>query len=83
MFATGAFIIPAVTYATTVFGGRQSGLIGGLGAGSFSAAAFLLMPIFGRLLEARAYDWAFPLAAICPVLGVLLWRFLSARAVGD
>ena len=80
MFAVGSFIIPAVSYATVAFGERQSGLIGGLGAGSFSASAFVLSPIFGKLLDQQAYHVAFPLAAACPIAGLLLWRFLSARS---
>ena len=80
MFAIGAFIIPTVSYATLVFGERQAGLIGGIGAGSFSASTFLLMPIFGRLLDQQAYHLAFPLAAACPVLGLILWHCLSRAA---
>lgn len=80
MFAIGAFIIPTVSYATLAFGERQAGLIGGIGAGSFSASVFLLMPLFGSLLDQRAYHVAFPLAAACPIAGLLLWRYFSARS---
>jgi ACS family hexuronate transporter-like MFS transporter len=77
MFATGAFIIPAVSYATHVLGERQSALIGGIGAGSFAAASFAMGPAFGWLLDQKAYNVVFPLAAGCPVLGVLLWTRLA------
>lgn len=79
MFATSSFIIPTVSYATQVFGEKQSGLIAGLGAGSFSAMVFLLSPQFGRLLDARAFPEVILLAAVGPVLGVVLWRMLSSR----
>jgi len=79
MFATGAFIIPAVSYATNVLGERQSAFIGGLGAGSFAASSFVFMPWFGRLIDARAYGTAFVVAAVCPLLGVVLWQALARQ----
>ena len=37
----------------------QSGLIAGVGAGSWSAVVALVMPIFGRLFDEARYDDAF------------------------
>jgi ACS family hexuronate transporter-like MFS transporter len=80
MFATSSFIIPTVSYATQVFGERQSGLIAGLGAGSFSAMVFLLSPVFGKLLDKRMFETTFLLAACGPLLGIALWWVLSRDA---
>lgn len=80
MFATSGFIIPTVSYATHVFGSKQSGLIAGLGAGSYSATVFLLSPYFGRMLDQRDYTSTFLLTAAAPVTGFVLWTILSTRS---
>ncbi|HYI94328.1 MAG TPA: hypothetical protein VEX68_12345, partial [Bryobacteraceae bacterium] len=77
MFAGAGFIILSIAYATTVFARSQSGLIAGVGAGSWSAAVAVVMPIFGRLFDRGHYDSSFQLAAIFPVAGYICWRLLT------
>lgn len=77
MFAGSAFLILSIVYATEVFPESQSGLIAGVGAGSWSAIVALVMPLFGRLFDQGRYDWAFLLAALSPVLGYAGWWSLS------
>jgi ACS family hexuronate transporter-like MFS transporter len=83
MFATGAFIIPAIGYATHVFGSRQSGYIAGLGAGSFSAVHAILMPWIGRMFDQQAYVPAFAIVTLAPAVGLLLWWKLSQPRPAD
>ncbi len=78
MFTTGAFIVPAIGYATLVFSTRQTGLIAGLGAGSFSAVTAVVMPLCGRLFDQKDYASAFLLVTALPVVGYWLWRWLDA-----
>jgi len=77
MFTTGAFIVPAIGYATLIFSTRQTGLIAGLGAGSFSAVTAIVMPICGRLFDRQQYSEAFLLVTVLPVTGYGLWRWLD------
>lgn len=77
MFAGSAFLILSIVYATEVFPQSQSGLIAGVGAGSWSAMVALVMPLFGRLFDQGRYDWAFFLAALSPVFGYAGWWALS------
>jgi len=58
----------------------HAGYIAGLGAGSWSALVALVMPLFGRWLDARAYRHAFELAALVPLAGAALWATLDAAA---
>jgi MFS transporter, ACS family, hexuronate transporter len=81
MFVTGAFIVGGIAYATGVFGNRRSGLIAGLGAGSFSAVTALTAPCFGALFDAALFREAFYLAALFPLTGYALWRALRGRSV--
>lgn len=81
MFVAAGFVILSIAYATDVFPPEDSGLIAGLGAGSWSAAVALIMPVFGRLFDQQRYELAFLIAALFPVAGFALWTGLTkARA---
>lgn len=79
MFVGGGFIIAAMAYVTNVFSVRHSGLIAGLGAGSWSAIVALVMPVFGQIFDMRQYGLAFALAAAIPWLGSGIWLLLNRR----
>ncbi len=79
MFVAGGFIVGAVAYGASHYSERYSGLIAGLGAGSWSAVVALVMPGIGRLFDLHRYDAAFGIAAIFPVAGYAAWRALSRR----
>jgi ACS family hexuronate transporter-like MFS transporter len=82
MFVAAGFIITGIAYATRSFGTNQSALLAGIGAGSWSAVVAALMPLFGRLFDARRYPVAFVVAALVPVAGAALWWLLErTRAV--
>ena len=77
MFVAAGFVILSIAYATDVFPPEDSGLIAGLGAGSWSAAVALAMPVFGRLFDQHRYEPAFLIAALFPVVGFALWTGLT------
>jgi ACS family hexuronate transporter-like MFS transporter len=79
MFVAAGFIILSVAYATHTYSAGYAGLIAGLGAGAWSAAVALIMPVFGRLFDLRMYTAAFALAALCPMLGFLSWWLGATR----
>jgi len=79
MFVAAGFQILPLIYGTEVFSRAYAGYLGGLASGSYGAGLAALMPLFGRLFDVRRYNLAFALAALCPVLGYLSWRFLTAR----
>lgn len=81
MFIAGGNVITSLGYATRVVSPAHAGLLAGLGAGSWSAFVALAMPWFGRLMDRRAWDAAFLLAAAIPAAGFLLWLWLNRRAV--
>lgn len=79
MFVAAGFVILSIAYANEVFSADSSGLIAGLGAGSWSAAVAVFMPFAGRLFDARMYDTAFLVSAVVPVAGYLLWWLFDSR----
>lgn len=77
LFVTVGFVIPTVSYAVHLYSPAHSGLIAGLGAGSYGAGVAIFMPLFGRLFDQGNYELAFAIAACVPVLGFLAWILLS------
>jgi MFS transporter, ACS family, hexuronate transporter len=79
MFVAAGFIILPVACATHVYSPAHSGLIAGVGAGSWSAAVALTMPLFGWLFDQHRYPDAFLIAGLFPVAGYAGWLWLSSR----
>jgi len=71
MFLASAFVILSIAYATSIFGTGSSGLIAGTGAGSWSAGIAVIMPLIGRLFDAKQYNEAFLAASVIPLAGAL------------
>jgi len=80
MFIAASFVIGSVAYATAVYSTRYSGLISGIGAGSWSAWVALVMPWIGRLFDLHDYGAAFVLAGVAPLVGFALWVPLSRKS---
>lgn len=80
MFVAAGFIIMAVAYATREFASGDAGLLAGLGAGSWSAAVALVMPVLGRLFDQHRYAEAFGAACLFPIAGFLGWWWCSRPA---
>jgi ACS family hexuronate transporter-like MFS transporter len=79
MFVAGGQIMASMAYATRLYSPRNYGFLAGLGAGAWSLAVALAMPVFGGLFDHRRYQAAFLLAAAIPVLGSLAWQALNLR----
>jgi len=77
MFGQSGFVVLSVAYAVREFQPGNSGLIAGIGAGSWGAMVALMMPLFGRIFDRGGYVHAFELAAVFPVAGYALWVVLS------
>jgi ACS family hexuronate transporter-like MFS transporter len=78
MFGLAGFVVLSVAYATRAFPPGHSGLLAGIGAGSWGAIVALMMPWFGRLFDQSAYVTAFRVATLFPIAGYLIWLALSA-----
>jgi ACS family hexuronate transporter-like MFS transporter len=77
MFVAAGFVIASLTETTRAHASDHGAYLAGLGAGSWSGVMALVMPIFGRLFDRRAYSAAYAIAAVAPVAGWLLWRGLE------
>jgi MFS transporter, ACS family, hexuronate transporter len=77
MFVSAGFVVLSVGYATHVYAAEHAGLIAGIGAGSWSLAVAILMPLFGRLFDHHRHEAAFWVAGAFPIAGYAAWRWLS------
>jgi len=75
------FVVPSVAYATHVYAADHSGLIAGIGAGSYGAIVALTMPVFGRLFDQRRYGLAFAIAAVLPAIGYTGWAWINRASI--
>jgi ACS family hexuronate transporter-like MFS transporter len=83
MFIAAGFIIGSLAYANRVYENQHSGLIAGLGAGSWSLAVAIVMPMIGRLFDQHKYNTAFAAVAVGPLAGFVLWSALSSSRSND
>lgn len=79
MFMTSGFIIPSIGHAARIVPPGATGLIGGLGAGSFGVTTALTAPVFGRLFDRQDYGTAFLIASVFPVIGFGAWAWANKR----
>ena len=79
-FVIVGFVVPSLAYATHVYSPSRSGLIAGIGAGSYGAIVAVTMPLFGRLFDVRRYDVAFAIAALLPAIGYAGWAWINRNA---
>jgi ACS family hexuronate transporter-like MFS transporter len=73
MVVAAGFVIVSLSYATRVYSSASSGLVAGLGAGSWGACVAATSPIFGYLFDVGQFATAFLTASLIPVFGLLLW----------
>lgn len=77
MFGFSGFVVVSIAYATRAFPPGHSGLLAGIGAGSWGAIVALMMPWFGRMFDHSAYAAAFRTATLFPIAGYLMWLVLN------
>ena len=81
MFIGAGFVIAAMSYVTRIYSVQDSGLIAGLGAGSWSALVALSSPVTGRLFDQHSYQAAFLIPAVIPFFGFVIFSALNAGLI--
>jgi MFS transporter, ACS family, hexuronate transporter len=78
-FIGGGFQMVALKVGSYAFPREQAAMMSGIASGSFALLNAILSPRLGRLLDQKQYDAMFWTIALCPVIGVVVWWFLSRR----
>jgi ACS family hexuronate transporter-like MFS transporter len=80
MFVGAGFLILGLRYGMGVYDSDHVALVGGIGAGSWSALVALTMPMIGHLFDLGLYAQAFDLVTVIPVVGFAGWWWCSRGA---
>lgn len=78
MFITGGFQMVALRTGARTYPREKTALAGGTASGAWSAVAAVLLPILGRWFDQQRFAEIFWLIAVTPLVGTLLWLWLSA-----
>ena len=77
MFAASGFVVVSLRTSALAYPREQTGLVAGIGAGSWSAIVAVVLPQFGKMFDAHHYAETFCIAGCLPVLAVLCWWLLT------
>jgi len=76
-FIADGFVVLSLRVGSHLYPRDQTALVGGIGSGSWSAVLALILPVWGRWFDAKWYGAVFVSASLFPILGTLLWFWLS------
>jgi ACS family hexuronate transporter-like MFS transporter len=77
MFVAAGFIVVSLRTSALAYPQDQTGLVAGVGAGSWSAAVAMVLPTLGNMFDQKHFANAFLFVGIVPVLGAISWWGLT------
>jgi MFS transporter, ACS family, hexuronate transporter len=77
-FIGGGFQMVALKVGSYSYPREQAAMMTGIASGSWSLVNYILLQFLGPLFNQHRYAEAWWLIALCPVVGVAVWLFLSA-----
>jgi ACS family hexuronate transporter-like MFS transporter len=81
MFIASGYVVLSLRTSAMVYPKEQTGLVAGIGAGSWSALVAMVLPTFGHMFDMKHYANAFLFAGIVPVIGTICWWALTAPRI--
>ena len=81
-FVAVGFVILSLRTSALAYPKEQSGLVAGIGSGSWSAVVALVMPSLGHMFDVHHYANAFLFCAVVPVIGTFCWWALTMPRSG-
>jgi hypothetical protein len=76
-FIGGGFQMVALKVGSYSFPREQAAMMTGIASGSWALVNYILLQFLGPLFNQHRYAEAFWMIALCPVVGVSVWLFLS------
>jgi len=77
MFIGDGFIVMGLHVGARVFPRDQAGMAAGIGGGSWSMVLALVLPVYGRWIDAKLYVPIFVTMSLLPLFGTLIFIWLS------
>jgi ACS family hexuronate transporter-like MFS transporter len=78
MFVSAGFVVVSLRTSALAYPKEQTGLVAGIGAGSWSAIVALVLPALGHMFDVQHYANAFLFVGTVPVFGAISWWGLTA-----
>jgi ACS family hexuronate transporter-like MFS transporter len=77
MFVTGGFQMLGLRTGARAYPGARIASVAGVASGAWAAVSAVIQPVAGRWFDQAHYDWIFWAIAVIPLVGVLVWTWLS------
>ena len=77
MFVASGFIVVSLRTSVLAYRKQQTGLVAGIGAGSWSALVAMVLPSLGHMFDMKHYANAYLFCAVVPVIGTFCWWALT------
>lgn len=77
MFVADGFVVLSLRVGARQYDKDQTGLVAGIGSGSWAAVLAILMPIYGRFFDRHWYAAVFISMSLLPAAGTALWIALQ------
>ena len=81
LFIASGFVVVSLRTSAMVYPKQQTGLVAGIGAGSWSLLVGMVLPSLGHMFDMKHYANVFLFTGIVPVIGALCWWALTAPRV--
>ena len=76
-FIGGGFQMVALKVASYTFPRTQAAMMTGIASGSWALVNYILLQFLGPLFNQHRYAEAFWIIALCPLVGIMVWLFLT------
>lgn len=76
-FVADGFVVMSLRVGSRIFPKDRTGLVAGIGSGSWGAIQAAILPLYGKAFDNGWYTACFVSMAILPAVGTLIWLRLS------
>lgn len=76
-FVADGFVVMSLRVGSRIFPKEQTGMVAGIGSGSWGIIQFLILPVYGIWFDRGWHTWCFVSMALLPAVGTAAWLWLS------
>jgi len=76
-FIADGFVVLSLRVGSRIFPANRVGMVAGIGSGSWGAVQAVIQPVYGAWFDRQWYAATFISMSLLPVVGTLLWLWLS------
>ncbi len=76
-FIADGFVVMSLRMGSRIFPADRVGMVAGIGSGSWGAVQAIIQPVYGAWFDRRWYTATFLSMSLLPLVGTLLWLWLS------